>query len=118
MDLSEYNKIYRDIGSVQCPYFFNESVYFNQKGFNHLLRNKNGVRPSSDQIRRLRLLIYCKEILNSNNFDVECNISKRNGVTTRFWTFKASVANLKMKLIVRQIGIGTKHFYSIFPIKH
>jgi hypothetical protein len=116
-ELDKYKTFYKTIRSIRCPYFNNEEVFFNKKGFNHLIRKSGDRRFHKDQKRRLVLLKYCREILRGNYIEVEFRVNQRNK-TGYFWCFKARIESVATKLIVRQIGSGTKHFFDIFPIKH
>ncbi len=109
-----YKIYYKNIGKICCPYFNNEPVFFNRKGFNHLLRSGNDFRSFSDQIDRLNLLKYCKHILSAKHNMIECRITKKGKTTAVFWGFKIYFENLEIKLIVRQINKGERHFFSIY----
>ena len=116
MVLSEYKKFYKKIGSVGCPYFGGEPVFFNMKGFNHLLRKGKTLRPISDQDSRLPLLIYCKRVLTGHYIRVEYRKSKGKK-QAQFWGFVSCIDGIEMKLVVKQLGKGSKQFLSIFPLR-
>ena len=111
-----YKNFYRSIGSVRCLYFNNEQVFFNRKGFNHLLRRGRDERSYFDQINRLNLLKYCKIILSAKHNDVEYRIIRRRNTVAQFWGFKAHFEKSEIKLVVRQIDRREKHFFSIFRL--
>ena len=116
--ISEYKKLYQSIGNIKCPYFGGERIFFNRKGFNHLLRRGRKSRFFVEQKERLPLLIYCKSILSTDHKNVEHRIVKKFDTSAFFWTFTARFDDVDMKLVIRQIGSnGQKHFFSIFPIK-
>ena len=48
--IKSYKKRYYSIGFIICPALKNEKVYFNNHGFNHLIR-KRGVRRSCKDIK-------------------------------------------------------------------
>lgn len=116
-EIEKYKKLYESNKGFKCPYFNNEEVIFNKKGFNHLLRKAGRPRPFLDQRRRLMLLKYCNEILSGNYLKVEIRAGKKDNETT-FWCFDSCIADKNIRLIVRQIGRGKKLFFDIFPLKH
>ena len=116
--IAEYKKLYQIIGSVECPYFVGEKVFFNRKGFNHLLRRGKTPRFSAEQDERLALLKYCKNMLSIGHDYVEYRTVEKLDTAAFFWTFTARFENLNIKLVVRQIDNGQKHSFSIFPITH
>jgi hypothetical protein len=113
-DLSKYKKFYQSIGAVRCSYFGNESIAFNSKGFDHLVFKNGERRNFGDCIRRLKLLKYCRRILEGSYITVEHTIEP----TAQFWALDAFIDGLKMRLLVRKLGAGNKHFFDIFPLKH
>jgi hypothetical protein len=117
-EIAKFKDLYKRIGSVACPYFGGEKVYFTRNGFNHLLRKGKQARISSEQVERLRLIQYCKKILGSEGSLVEYRSSVRPSTIAQFWGFTARLDKLHVKLVVRQIDTGRKHFFSIFSRKH
>jgi hypothetical protein len=116
VNISKYKKFYKSIGAVRCPYFGNELVVFNKKGFDHILRKDNMLRPWTEISERLSLLIYCQEILAGNHGNVEYE-TRGGRVRAQFWGFRAKIKGIKMKVIVRQLGLGYKHFFGVVPLK-
>jgi len=116
--LPQYKNFYKNIGNVKCHYFNNALIFFNKNGFNHLIRTGNSQRSIFDQRRRLRLIKYCPEILMGRYISVKSRIILKGSKTFYYWSFKAHVDDIYMKLIVRQVDKGPKQFFSIFPIKH
>ena len=39
----------------------------------------------------------------------------RENTTFKFWTFEAVIDERRIKVIVRQVGRGKKHFWSVIP---
>ena len=117
MVFSEYKKFYKKIGSVECHYFGDEAVVFNRKGFNHLLRKGKHTRSPIDQNKRLALLIHCENILKNRHSCVEHKIIKETQGLVQFWRFATVIDRLEIRLVVRQVGTGVKHFFSIFPVE-
>lgn len=115
--INKYKKYYKSIGSIKCSYFDNEEIIFNKIGFNHLIRKGGEFRSFKDQMRRLVLLKYSVEILQGNYVEVEFR-SNKELKNAYFWCFKTRINGKYMKLIIRQIELGRKYFFDIFPVKH
>ncbi len=112
----EVRRFYREIGRVWCP-ILDGDVNFNRSGFHHLLTRYGMRRPRSQQRKRVALLVYTKEII--ENPEVKCSKEERivDGMVTRFWGLVEKKDNLLIKVVVRQVGNGSKHFFSIYAKK-
>jgi len=108
-------KEYGKIGYVECPAFNNEKVIFNNSGFNHLIRKGNELRPISVQIHRINLTIkYTKDILKSSKkYTTYLKNTNENFHIAYFWSFISKYDGLNIKIVVRQLENGPKHFFSI-----
>jgi hypothetical protein len=104
-------KIYASIKIVWCP-ALHDSVVFNRIGFQHLIQKGPAFRPKSEQRRRFALLIYAKDILEQSDVAEE-----EDRANAKLWIISGSRDNLDIKIIVRQIGNGKKHFLSIYGRK-
>lgn len=134
-DLSYYNQLriergvyYRTLNRVFSP-AFNQDVYFNSKGFNHLIYKRgNKEREKSSQILRLKLLPLGVKLLKLSTTHQEFEetikefkIRKRKNKTrklkpVKYWGIIAIIEKRKIKIVVRQIGdLGHLHFWSIIP---
>ncbi|OGK46106.1 hypothetical protein A3A93_06635 [Candidatus Roizmanbacteria bacterium RIFCSPLOWO2_01_FULL_38_12] len=80
---------------VSCPAFNHEEIIFNAKGINHLPRAIHLVKNAT--------------------FWQEENKEERNGEIYRYFAFEAVVENRRIKVIIRQVGNGNKHFWSVIP---
>jgi len=117
-------KFYKKIGRIPCPALANEIVTFNNRGFNHLIR-KIKIRSRKEQKRRFLLLINAENIIKNPKATIiyreEKSKSKvkRHGVKVlqtslnKYWTFIYQKGAKRIKLVIRQINGGVKHFYSI-----
>jgi hypothetical protein len=118
-EISKYKAEYKRIGSIRCAYFDDELIHFNRKGLNHLLRKGKMPRPEQEQLERMRLVRFSGKILAETNPRIEYRIIHQGMPTeAHFWGFKARINEIDLKLIIRQMRAGAKHFFSIFPIKH
>lgn len=101
------------IGFVRCPVLNNQKVYFNNHGFNHLIRKMGVKRFLWDSKRRFKILKYAKIIIGSGNVQVEYRKNKYE-----FWALTQILYRKKIKVILRRANKGKIHFYSIFEIKN
>jgi len=118
-------EIYSKIGSVKCPALDSE-VFFSRIGFNHIIRKGHQLRTKAEQKRRFVLIQYAKQII----LDPKATILFRESTVrekinkygkrviveshARFWTFVATIHGCKIKVVIRQLDDGKKHFLSIF----
>ena len=118
---------YKKIDSVYCPYF-KEKIIFSSEGFNHLrYRGSRKERHFEVQKMRYKLLSLAPTLLKHSgtlqehevqNIFIELNINKRRKkvlMKVHFFGFIAIIQQWKIKVIVRQIEKGKKHFWSVIP---
>lgn len=127
----EAENFYSKIGKIKCPYF-EEYVYFNTKGFDHLIfKEWNKTRPISDQFARFRHLKLAPEIIaNSKTLQGIWSTQKFERIhrksgwikvlkNTIYYEFIAVVnshgSRVRVKVIVKEIDGGEKFFLSIIP---
>lgn len=107
--IAEYKIQYFAIGGVPCPAFHNDLVFFNKKGWNHLLRKNGVLRSPKDQMRRLRLIAHAEYIIrNSRNWNEHRVQESKN----EFWSFVTKIDNAKIIVIVRK-DYNKKYFFSV-----
>jgi hypothetical protein len=117
-DIIKFRQKYRSIGSIKCPAFSGEQVFFGRSGFNHLIRKGRKLRKSDEQIDRLELLSFAPYIIHvSKSFyghrKVRDKVNPEKLI--KFWSFvRYGLLDRKITVIVRQSGNGKKEFYSIF----
>lgn len=112
----QIKKIFDQTKEINCPAFPDEKVIFNAKGINHLIYKGNRSRREKSRIlTNIRLLPSAIKVLKSMVYPQEETYYLRNGITYKFWTFEAVVDNRRIKVIVRQVGRGKKHFWSVIP---
>lgn len=104
---------YNSIRSIPSPAFNNETIHFDERGFNHLLMKNGRYRSKADQANRLRLIHKIPNIINSNKtYDEYREVSQSS-----FWTFIVQEKNRKIKVVVRRINNGKLHFFSVMVKK-
>lgn len=104
---------YAQIGSVPCPKFGGEPVVFNRIGFRHIARKRGMRRPKSEQRRRFALLRYALDMI----LNLHASVIPKTEGRVKFWMFREERGGRAVKMIVRQLRGGKKHFYSIFSSK-
>ena len=124
-------ELYENIGKIKCPYF-NEEISFNSKGIEHVkFKNKRKIRNRNDAFIRLKNIHLAPEILKisrtlqekqSKHIFVEVKTNSRQEKILKKCDYFGFIAIIKdksfekrLKVIVRQIEGGEKHFWSIIP---
>lgn len=123
----EAEKIYRTSGSVYCPYLA-EKISFNAKGPRHLkFKSDQQARLQKDQYPRLKLLHLAPQVLNKSHtlqglwktkrFETQNTNSqwKHTMKDVTFYEFIAVLENVRVKVIVKEVLGGEKHFWSVIP---
>ncbi len=114
---SEIDKIrdfYTKIGSIPCPAFNNDKVYFTDTGFKHLIEKNRKLRTKDDRNRRFILIKHVPQMLGKAKSFSTYRKSEIGGSVAHFW----SIEKNPVVIIIRQIGKGNKHFFSVFSKKH
>lgn len=105
--------LYSTIKNVWCP-ALSELITFNSLGFKHLAQKGRKFRPISEQIRRFTLLKYVESILTGNKASVFHESKVIHEKRVDFWKFTEKRDELIIKVVIRQVGNGKKHFWSIY----
>ncbi len=121
----EAREIYNKIGRVWCP-AISGHVSFESTGFRHLMWKGRERRPYTQQVKRFSLIVSATEIISNPKSRVikreEARYLpiKRDGVEVViktqvcFWAFHAKIESKNVRVIVRRINNGNKHFFSVF----
>jgi hypothetical protein len=133
-DLENFNEVvakgealYKTFTDIWCPYF-NDKVYFNSGGLEHLkFKRRDHSRPRHDQYMRFKLLHYVPEIIKQSKtvqgiWDTKKfervrshNRVDHKLVTVTYFEFIAVIERVRIKIVVKQIENGQRHFWSIIP---
>ena len=118
---------YKTVGKVSCPYF-KEEVVFNAKGIEHIKFTRiRQARPHQDQYIRFRLLRLAPEIIRLSHtlqgistrksFEREKTHSRWEHImrSATYYEFVAVVKDVRIRVIVKQVELGPKYFWSIIP---
>ena len=113
---------YERTKNTHCP-LLKEGVYFNNKGFHHALKDgRDHYRTRSDAIMRLNLLPHAKFIIEqSTRFNrppqltPATNSPERKDIVHYELVHTVKIKNQKKEIVVvlRRIGRGRLHYYSI-----
>jgi hypothetical protein len=134
-NLEEYQSIrnstqnfYNQKQYIRCPALNNEMVHFTSEGFNHLVyKNDRNERDKGIQIMKFKLLPRAVEIIglsttyqeyDENIKDIRKKKHKKivcESAVVKYWGLVAVIRNTRVKVIIRQIGNGQKHFWSVIP---
>ncbi len=93
--------------SPKCPAFNNETINISNHGWDHLVYLRK--RTKFELLGRLFVLERAKSLLETApNF--QSHIKRKD---MDFWSFEAEVQGVKLKVVIRSIKNGDKHFYSV-----
>lgn len=120
-------EFYGSVGEVKCPYF-REAIPFNARGWRHILfKSDQQARSHEEQYSRLKLIRLAPEVLRESctvqgiweTKKIEVmNVNSRWDRLlkhTTYWEFIAVLKGVRVKVIVKQVEGGRKHFWSIIP---
>ena len=120
-------KLYSSLSSVRCPYF-GEQIVFNAKGIRHLKFKSDGqARSRPDQDTRLKLVNLAPAVLklsrtvqgiwHTKRFEMQKTHSRWEKIMKEvsFYEFIAVLDNVRLKVIVKEVAGGEKHFWSVIP---
>ena len=120
-------EFYATIGSVRSPYFQSD-IAFNVKGIKHLkFKSDEVARSREDQYSRLKLVHLAPEVLKlsrtvqgiwrTRRFEMQKSHSRWERVLKDvvYYEFMAVLKNVRVKVIVKEVAGGEKHFWSVIP---
>lgn len=133
-ELPEYEKVrddtrslYNDAKPVYSP-ALNENIYFTSEGFNHLIfKAPRKERDRSSQMMRFKLVPRAIRLIEHANtfqefeetireFEVKTRKKRvKKSKSVRYWGIIAIFEGRKIKIILRKIGEGQMHFWSVIP---
>ena len=123
------SRFYNQINSVYCP-FLSIKISFNSDGFHHLQYSSRSERDKNVQILKFSLIPAAKIIIEKSGTVQEYRkiwgtIGKKNKDGSQkmneiqYWGFVAITgegsSQIRVKTIVRQVGNGSPHFWSVMP---
>jgi hypothetical protein len=111
-------RFFKNIKRVNCPTFPKERIVFNSKGLSHLFykgTKKINTREFSQSSVRIALLSRAVKLLKLANYPQEETIFSVDKKKLRYWAFEGVINGRRIKVIIRQVGKGKKHFWSVIP---
>ncbi len=134
MNIFNYQKVRREAESyysklqpLECP-ALRETVFFSSHGFNHLIYKKERTeRDSVSQITRFRLLSLAVRLISLTTTFQEYEGSMKHfwskmykekkllSKEVQYWGLIAIIDRKKIKVILRKVGAGYLHFWSVIP---
>ncbi len=129
--IEKIKKIYSEQSEIGCPYF-SANVTLNSDGFNHLLNKPNRQpRTIDEQLLKLSLVKKAMEIIKKSGTlqEYRDRIEKTGNPTrdgfyktsrVQYWGFHAIVGEdkmIKIVTVIRKVGDGKLHFWSVLPHK-
>lgn len=112
-EIKKYKEQYYKIGYIVCPVLNNKKVYFNNKGFAHLVRKGRKFRSKKEQKRRFALLKYVRHVLLRGYIHEKRSVLE-NDRKIFYWSVVLFINKNKITVILRKINKRDIHFYSIF----
>lgn len=91
-----------------------ESVYFNNIGFRHLIWTRGKHRTKREQMRRFALLSHIPKIISNPNATFVHKVKTYGTRRASFWIFKKEIKGSTVTVVVRRIGNGRTHFFSVY----
>jgi hypothetical protein len=104
---------YNKIEHVWCP-MLNADIIFNSHGFRHLIRKRGILRSRKEQIRRFSLIPSIKGIVEDPAITILNHRRIINNPTANFWTLSKKNNDEVIKVVIRQLNDGQKHFFSVY----
>ena len=121
-------EIYKKIGRVWCP-ALTDYVYFSNVGFKHLVRKGKRLRSKRDQMRRFSLIPYAANIVTKAKGEILYDEKKEIAIFSeygekiktlppaKFWTIENNHDKEIIFIVIRQVEMEKKHFFSIYNQK-
>lgn len=118
--------IYKRQNKIFCPYF-DENIVLGAEGFNHLIYKNKSERSKDEQIMRFKLLKKAIELISLTNTDQDffesiMKIKKKRykkvievSENICYYGFIGIIDNFRIKVVIRKVGNGNKHFWSVIP---
>lgn len=124
---SRGEELYKSFAPVKCPYF-NEFVYFNAYGLEHLkFKERRVERLPQDQFMRFKLLYLAPLILKRSGtvqgiscrqgFETVRHNNKNTSVAVNrtYYEFVAIEDQIRVRIIIKRINDNDLYFWSIIP---
>jgi hypothetical protein len=91
-------------------------IYFNSAGFTHLEKKHGKWRSHAEQMERFSLLAHAPAVISNPSVKIVYS-SQMKTLSAHFWALTTTINKKRIRVIIRQIGNGRKHFFQYFPKK-
>lgn len=118
--------IYKEHNKLFSPYF-KDNIVFNSEGFNHLIYKNKSERPKKEQAMRFKLLprafklmelTTVKQDFYESNMSIKKKFNGKNKYIEErvlYYGFIGIIDDFRIKVVIRKIGNGNIHFWSVIP---
>ena len=110
--LKQVRKYFCEVEFIHCK-VLGVPIYFNSKGFHHLLRKFGILRSRHDRTGRLSIFVEFIDSIATQNFDIKYRYVHKKNSIGKFIALEKKFGKRKIKIILRQINNGRIHFFSI-----
>jgi hypothetical protein len=107
---------YKRIGETWCPPL-KTWIKFDSSGFAHLIQKTNIPRSKAEQRRRFALLPDAVSILKDKDILPKHITKDTNPTPIHLWIFIKIKDNIRITVVVRQLGNSAYHFLSVYGKK-
>lgn len=115
IEKTEFIKEYKSVELVYCP-FFKKNIAFNAKALNHIFfKGSRSERFFEDSQTRMRLFKRAVVLLKTVTTVSGYFCDMRHAKNIQYWEFIAVIDNRRIAVVVRQLGNGEPHFWSVIP---
>lgn len=110
---TDAERYYKSIGEVICAALGNQKVVFQNRGFKHLIYKDKKFRPVPEQLRRFDALYKVEEIILTAKYVDEYRVEEKGPAQVFFWAFDRRINEESIRVVLRRIGDGPVHFFSV-----
>ena len=96
------------------PPELDDTIYFNNIGFRHLIWKGGKHRSKREQVRRFQLLYSVEKIISNPDATFLRKVKWHDSVRSVFWIFKESIDGKTVTVVIRRVGNGRRHFFSVY----
>lgn len=115
LDKEEFKKTYNSIETINSP-SLKEDVTFNAKGLNHIYYAGNrSERTSGDIAIRQHIFSKAVKLVKTSNIISGRHIVYRLNKNITYYEMIGLIENRRIKVVLRRMGEGKVHFWSIIP---
>lgn len=112
--LEETKNYYKSLKRIRCKHIEGEFIIFGNSGFTYLLIKGRKARSIDEQFRKLFLVRYIRQVVDSDKVKREVRIiESREYGQIEYLALSTEVDGRFVKIVLRKLGSGNYHFWSI-----